>query len=77
VDCLKNENSIQEEIKSRFKSENTCYHSVQDLLSSSLLYKNIKFKICRTKILSVVLYGCEILSLTWKEERTLRVFENV
>jgi hypothetical protein len=35
-------NSIQEEIKSRLNSGNACYHSVQDLLSSSLLSKNTK-----------------------------------
>jgi len=33
------ENSIQEEIMSRLKSGNTCYHLVQNLLSSSLLCK--------------------------------------
>jgi hypothetical protein len=54
---LKNRNSIQEEIKSRSKSGNACYHSVQDLLSSSLLHKNTKIKIYRTIILPVVLYG--------------------
>jgi len=32
-----NQNSIQEEIKSRLKSGNACYHSVQKILSSSLL----------------------------------------
>ena len=41
-----------------------------------LLYKNIKIKIHRTIILSVVLYGCETWSLTLREERRLRVFEN-
>ena len=45
-------------------------------LSSSLLSKNIKIKMYRTTMLSVVLYGYEILSLTVKEERRLRVFEN-
>jgi len=45
---LKNQNSIQEEIKSRLKSGNACYHLVQDLLSSSLLSKNLKIKIYRT-----------------------------
>ena len=39
------QNSIQEEIKSRPKSGNACYHSVQNLWSSSLLSKNIKIKI--------------------------------
>jgi len=39
---LKYENSIQEEIKSRLKSGNACYHSVQNILSSSLLSKNVK-----------------------------------
>jgi len=54
---LTNENSVQEEIKSRLKSKNACYHSVQNLLSSSLLYKNIKMKIYRTIILHVVFMG--------------------
>ena len=73
---ITNQNSIQEEIKCRLKLGNACYCSVQNLLSSWLLSKNLKIKICRTIILSVVLYGCETLSLTLREERRLRVFEN-
>jgi len=42
---LTNQNSIQEEIKSRLKLGNACYYSVQSLLSSSLLSKNLKIKI--------------------------------
>ena len=49
---------------------------MQNLLSSSLLSKNLKIKIYRTIIWAVVLYGCEIWSLTPREERRLRVFEN-
>jgi len=56
---LINQYSIQEEIKSILKSGSACYHSVQNLLSSSLLSKNTKIKIHRTVILPVVLYGCE------------------
>jgi hypothetical protein len=41
-----------------------------------LLSKNIKIKIYRTTIFPVVLYGCETWSLTLREERRLRVFEN-
>jgi len=41
-----------------------------------LLSKNLKIKIYRTVILPVVLYGCETWSLTLREERKLRVFEN-
>jgi len=55
---LTSQNSTQEEIKRRLKSGNACYHSLQNLLSSSLLSKNIKIKIYRTIILPVVLYGC-------------------
>jgi len=73
---LTNQNSIQEQIKSRLKSRVACYHSVQTLLSSSLLSKNLKIKIYRTIILPLVLYGCETWSLTLREERRLRVFEN-
>ena len=39
---LTNQNSIQEEIKSRLKSGNACYHSVQNILSSSLLSSKFK-----------------------------------
>jgi hypothetical protein len=39
---LTNQNSIQEEIKSKLKSGNACYHSAQNLLSSSLLSKKFK-----------------------------------
>ena len=53
-----NQNYIQEEIKSKLKSGNACYHLVQSS-SSSLLSKNLKIKIYRTIILPVVLYGCE------------------
>jgi hypothetical protein len=37
--------------------------------------KNLKIKIHKTVILSVVLYGCETWSLTLEEEHRLRVFE--
>jgi hypothetical protein len=50
---------------------------VQNLLSSRLLSKNLKIKIYRTIILPIVLYGCETWSLTLREERRLRVFENM
>ena len=50
---------------------------MQNLLSSRLLSKNLKIKIYRTKILPVVLYGCEAWSLILREERKLRVFENM
>jgi len=74
---LTNQNSIAEEIKSRLRSGNACYHSEQNLSSSKLLSKNLKIRIYRTIILPVVLYGCETWSLTFQEERKLRVFENM
>jgi hypothetical protein len=52
------------------------YYSVQNLLSSRLLSNNLKIKIYRTIILPVVLYGCEAWSLTLREERRLRLFDN-
>jgi len=74
---LTNQNSIAEEIKSRLRSGNVCYHSVQNLLFSRLLSKNLKIEIYRTIILPVVLYGCEAWSLTLREERKLRLSENM
>jgi len=51
-------------------------YSVQNLLSSSLLPKNLKIKAYRTIILPIVIYGCETWSLTLREERSLRVSGN-
>ena len=42
------QNFIREEIKSRRRSGNACYHSVQNLSSSRLLFKKLKIKINRT-----------------------------
>jgi hypothetical protein len=74
--ALTNQNSFHEEIKSRFKSRNACYHSVKDLLPSSLLSKDVKIKIYRTIILHVVMCGCDTWSLTLREECRLMVSEN-
>ena len=74
---LTNQNSIQVEIKTSLKPGNACYHSVQNVLCSSVLSKNIKGKIYRTIILPVVLYGCETWSFMFREERRLRVLENI
>jgi hypothetical protein len=73
---LTQQNSIQEEIKSRLKAGIACYHAVQNLLSSSLRSKIIKIKIYKTMILPVFLYGCETWSLILREKRRLVVFEN-
>ena len=73
---LTNQNSIQEVIMRELKPRIACYHLVQNLLSFSLLYSDIKIKAYRTRILHVVLYGCETRSLTLKEEHSLRVFKN-
>jgi len=76
VTTLTNQNSIAEEIKSRLKSGNACYNSVQNILYSRLLSKNVKIKIYRSVIFPVVLHGCETWTFTLREERKLRVFEN-
>jgi hypothetical protein len=47
---LTNQNSFQEKIKIRLKSGNACYRSVQNLLSSSLLSKNIQIKAYRSAV---------------------------
>jgi hypothetical protein len=74
---LTHKNSIPEEIKRKLRLGNAWYNSVQNLLSSRLLSKNLKIKTYRIIILPVVLYGCETWSLTLREERKLRVFESI
>ena len=71
---LTNQNSILEEIKNRLRSENACYLSVQNLLSSRLLSKNLKIKIYRTIILPVVLYGCETDSEGGRKSESVRIW---
>jgi hypothetical protein len=44
---------IEEEIKRRLNSGNACYHSLQNLLSSGLLSKNVKVRIYKTIMLHV------------------------
>jgi hypothetical protein len=61
---LANKNDIHDEIKSRLNMGNACYYSIQNLLSSRLISKNLKIKIYKTVFLPVMLYGCEIWSLT-------------
>jgi hypothetical protein len=73
---LTNQNSIKEEIKSRFKPGNAYCISVQNLFSTSLLSKILKIKIYNNIILPVVSYGCEIWSLILMEERRLRLIQN-
>jgi hypothetical protein len=74
---ITNQNLIKEEIKRRLNCGNACYYSVQTLFSSRQLYKNIEIRIYKTIILPVVLYGCQTLSLTLRDEHRLWVFENI
>jgi hypothetical protein len=73
---LTNQNDTHDEIKSRLYLGNACYYSVQNLLSSRLITKELKMKINKIIILPVLLYGCGTWSLTLREEHGLRVFEN-
>jgi hypothetical protein len=67
---------MNKDIKSRLNLRHVCYHSVQSLLSSCLLSRNVKVKIYKTIILPVVLHGCETWSLMLWEKHRLRVSEN-
>ena len=65
-----NENHSHEEIKFRLKAGNSSSFSVQTILPSGLLSKNLKIKVYKTIILPCRDISCE----TWF--LTLRVFEN-
>ena len=53
------QNYIQKEIRCRPKAGDSCYYSVQTVLTSRLLSQKLKIKVYKTRILPVVLYGCE------------------
>jgi hypothetical protein len=61
------QNCIHKEIKTKFNSDNACCLLVLNLLSSHLIFKNLKIKIYKTIMLLVVLYGCETWSVTVRE----------
>jgi hypothetical protein len=71
---LTDQNCMHDETESRLNSGNACCRSVQSLLSSRLLSRNLNFKIYKTIIQPVVLHECETLSL--REEHRLSVSEN-
>jgi hypothetical protein len=76
VTSVTNQNLIHEKITIRLHSANACYLSVQNLLSSLLLSKNVNIKIYKTIVLPVVLYRCETLFLILRGRDRLKVFEN-
>jgi hypothetical protein len=60
----------------RLNSGKTSHRSVPKFLLSRLLSKRIIFKIYKTIILPMILYGCETQFLTLREEYRMRVSEN-
>jgi hypothetical protein len=69
-----NQNLMDGEPKSRLNSGNDCCHSVRKRLSSRLLFKNLTFRVFKTIILEVVLYGCETWTLMGEHRlRGLRI----
>ena len=71
-----NTNGIHEKIKCRINMENACYYSLEKILASHLLSTKLKVSTYKLITLPAVLYGCETLSLTLREEQGLSVFEN-
>jgi hypothetical protein len=57
---LTDQNDIYDEMKSRLNSGNACYYSIQNLLSSRLISKNLKIKIYKTVILPVCSMGATL-----------------
>jgi hypothetical protein len=73
---VRDQNCMHEEINRRLNSGIACYHSLQSVLSSRRLSRNVRVKMYRTIILPVVLYVCDTWSLILSKEHRLRVFES-
>jgi len=73
--ALTNQNCTHEDINTSRNSRNACYHSVHNILSSSLLSKNIKIKVHRTIIVPAIFLGCGIWPLTLRDEHKLKVMQ--
>jgi hypothetical protein len=67
-----NRNCLHEKLSSRLNSGNIFYHLVHNYFSKFPI-KNFNFKVYRTIILPVVLYGCETLSLAIRKEHRPRL----
>jgi hypothetical protein len=70
------QNCVDGCIKRRLNSGSAYYHSIQNVLSSSLIPKNLNINICGTIVMPVVLCGCETWSVILREEHRLRLFQN-
>jgi uncharacterized membrane protein YgaE (UPF0421/DUF939 family) len=57
---LTNQNDIHDEINSKLNSGNPCYHSVQNILSSCLISKNLKIKIYKTEFCQLCCMGAKL-----------------
>jgi hypothetical protein len=66
---ITNNNDITLEISHRINRGNKCYYGLRNIFKSRLLKKDTKFKIYKTLIRPVVLYGCESWTLTKKRGR--------
>jgi hypothetical protein len=62
---LTNQNDFHDEIKSRLYSGNACSYSVQNILSSLLLSKNMKIKVYKTVILQLCCMGAKLGLSLW------------
>ena len=60
------QNSIKEEIRSRFEAGNSCYHLMLNILFFSLLSENMKIKTYRYIILTVVCMGVKLGRSHWR-----------
>ena len=68
-------NDIEEEIQIRTSQGNKCFYALRHLFKSSLLSRSTKFRLYRTMVRPIVMYGCETWTLTNRLENTLNVFE--
>lgn len=68
-------NDIEEEIQTRLAQGNRCFYALKHLFKSSLLSRTTKFRLYKTMVRPIVLYGCETWTLTNRHENVLNVFE--
>jgi len=72
---LTQRNSIQEEIKGRLTSGNSCYYSGSESFVFQVAIQKFKDEDIQNFNFAYCFYGCETWSLTLREERRVRLFE--
>ena len=72
---ITDENDINKEIRSRILQANRCYYALKNQFKSHILNLDVKFKIYKTILRPILIYGSECWTLSRNNGERLKIFE--